>query len=223
MPTVFVFAGQKGGIGKTTLSVAVAAELTARGRKVLLVDADPQGSATAWGALAAEAKTPAPTVIAMGPTLHKPGQLDAVGQPFDVVVVDTPPRHNDIFRAALTVADTAVLPCGPSPLDAWALAASLEVVSQARGLRPALKVCALVNRRQARTAVGASAREVLSSAGLVVLGTEVHQRVAYVECMAAGLGAAQYAQGTATATEVQALVDELLRFNETGEVNPHAN
>ncbi len=216
---VYVFAGQKGGTGKTTLAVAMAAELVARGRKVLLVDADPQRSASTWAAVATEANNPTPTTIAMGPSMHRPGQLDEVAAPFDVVIVDTPPQHSDILRAALMVADLAVLPCGPSPLDAWALAETLELVGQARGLRPALKVCAVVNRMVARTAVAARTREVLADNGLAVLNTAVHSRVAYLEAMAAGLGVAQYAPDTPAAAEVVALVAELEDFNATGEVS----
>jgi len=215
---VYVFAGQKGGTGKTTLAVATAAELVARGSKVLLVDADPQGSATTWAAVATEAGNLAPATIAMGANMHRPGQLDEVAAPFDVVVIDTPPQHSDILRAALMVADVTVLPCGPSPLDAWALAGTLDLVGQARGLRPALKVCAVVNRVVARTAVAARTRDVLVENGLPVLNTVPHSRVAYLEAMAAGLGAAQYAPGTPAATEVRALVDELEHFNSTGEV-----
>jgi chromosome partitioning protein len=215
---VYVFAGQKGGTGKTTLAVATAAELVARSRKVLLVDADPQRSASTWAALATEAGNAAPATIAMGANMHRPGQLDEVAAPFEVVVIDTPPQHSDILRAALMVADTTVLPCGPSPLDAWALAETLELVGQARGLRPGLKVCAVVNRMVARTAVAARTRAVLVDNDLIVLGTALHSRVAYLEAMAAGLGAAQYAPDTPAAAEVRAFVDELEHFNSTGEV-----
>ncbi len=218
MPTVYVCAGQKGGTGKSTVAIAVAAELVARGRKVLVVDADPQGSARTWADVAAEAGHPSPAVVAMGANMHLPGQLDAVAEPFDVVIVDTPPRHGDIMRAALMVADLAVLPCGPSALDAWALAESLEVLEEARTLRPELKACVLLTRKVARTAIGASAREVLADSGLPVLATELHYRVAYQEAPAAGLGIVQYAPGTAAAGEVTALVDELEDFNATGEV-----
>ncbi len=76
--SVYVFASQKGGVGKSTLAVAFAAELNARGRKVLLVDADPQGSASSWAAVAAELGNETPTTIAMGAAMHQPGQLDRV-------------------------------------------------------------------------------------------------------------------------------------------------
>ena len=219
MAVAFSFVGQKGGTGKTTTAIAVASELVARGRKVLLVDADPQGSSSTWASVGAEAGQPIPTTIRMGEHMHRAGQLDALAKPYEFVVIDTPPRHGEAMRSALVVADVAVLPCGPSAVDAWALASSLEVLSQARMARPELKACVLVTRKVARTAIGESAREVLSSSGLPVLGTELGFRVAYQEGLAAGLGPAQYAPGSSAAAEVTVLVDELLRFHSTGKVS----
>jgi chromosome partitioning protein len=216
MPT-YVFAGQKGGSGKSTLAIATAAELVARGRKVLLVDSDPQGSARTWAAVANEAGHQAPTTVAMDSNMHLPGQLDAVAESFEVVVVDTPPRHGDTKRAARVVADVSVLPCGPSAMDAWALAESLELITQAKVLRPELKVCIALTRKVARTAIGKSARAVLAGCGVPMLEAETHYRVAYQEAPATGLGVAQYAPGTPAAVEVVALVDELEQFNSTGE------
>jgi len=151
--------------------------------------------------------------------MHRPGQLDAVAEGFDVVVVDTPPRHGDSMRAALMVADVAVLPSGPSAVDAWALAESVELVQSARMVRQDLKACVVVTRRVARTAIGNSARDVLAESGLSVLNTETHFRVAYQEAPAAGLGIAQYAPDTPAAHEVRALVNELEEFNRKGEVD----
>ena len=168
------------------------------GPRVLLVDDNAELAASVAIALSEEGVAAACATSAAG------AKEMFTSRKFDAVVIDTPPRHDDTLRAALMVADVALLPCGPSPLDAWALAASLELVGQAKGLRPGLKVAAVVNRKIARTAVGAHARGVLTDAGLVVLGTEVHQRVAYLECMAAGLGVAQYAPGTTAAAEVVA-------------------
>jgi chromosome partitioning protein len=216
--SVYVFAGQKGGTGKTTLAIATAAELAARGRKVLLVDADPQGTARTWADVASEAGHPTPTTVAMTANMHQAGQLDELAKGFDVVVVDTPPRHGDTMRSALMVADVAVLPCGPSGPDAWALASSLELVTQARTVRPALRACVTLTRKMARTAIGKNAREVLGGCGLPVLVTETHYRVAYQEAVTVGQGIGQYAPGTPAADEVRDLVDELEHFNATGEV-----
>ena len=208
---IVAMCGQKGGSGKTTAALAAASELLARGYRVLLVDADPQGSVRTWADVAAEAGHATPTVVAMGAQMHKPGQLDALVTSYDVTVIDCPPRHGEIQRAALMVADLAVLPCGPAAVDAWAMAESVELVQKAQELRPALRAVALITRRIHRTTIGASARKALRATGLPVMRTELYSRVAYQEAPAAGLGMAQYAPHDKAANEVKRFVTELLK------------
>lgn len=211
MGTTIAVTGQKGGSGKTTVAVCLAAELTARGRRVLLADCDPQGTARTWGAVAAEAGiTPTPTVVALGADLWRPHQLPTLRQSFDVVVLDCPPRHADVARGALRVADLVLLPCGPSAHDVWALSESVEAVEAAKQDRPELRAAVLLTRRVAGTTLAAGARDALSALGLPVLRAELGYRVAFQEAPAAGQGAAQYAPGSEAAAEVRALTDEVL-------------
>ena len=207
---IVALTGQKGGVGKSTLAICVAAELLGRRRKVLLVDADPQGTVRTWGEVAAEAGQPMPSIVSMGSTMHRPEQLPTVGHGYDDVVIDCPPRHGDIQRSALMVADMAILPCGPSSADAWALGASIDLVNEARALRPELEVRILITRKQGRTALGRSAREELEKSGIELLKTEVGYRVAFAEALGAGQGVTAYAPKDVAAAETRALVSELL-------------
>ena len=206
---IITFAGQKGGSGKTTCSIAVATEWYARGNRVLLVDADPQGSSRTWAEVAVEVGESVPTVIGMGASLHKPDQLPMLAKNYDVTVIDCPPRHGDIQRASLMVADVAVIPCGPSSLEAWALAETIELVSQARMIRPNLQTAILITRKISRTVIGNSARTVLVESGLPVLDTELGYRVSYQEALASGLGITQYEPRSTASSEIRSLVDEL--------------
>jgi chromosome partitioning protein len=142
--------------------------------------------------------------------MHKPDELPTIARDYHLVVVDLPPRHAEIQRSALLVADQAILPCGGSSSDAWALLASLRLVEEAQKLRPKLEASILLNRIRASTAIGRGARDVLSSTGWRVLDAELHDRIAYQEAIGEGLGPAQYQPKSDAAAEVRALVDELL-------------
>jgi chromosome partitioning protein len=211
--------GLKGGAGKTTLAINLAAELTLRGQKVLLVDGDPQLTAKTWADVALEAGRSVPTVVAMGSNLHHPGQLDRLGQNFDSIVIDCPPRLDLVQRAALMKADVALLPCSPSPADVWALGSSVQLVLEAQVVRPALKAFVVMNRTTSTRMARAIRSTIAAQAGLPMLESALTQRVAHTEAMAAGQGVTAYAPNDAAAEELRALLDEIINhLNEDGHV-----
>lgn len=205
MPTI-VCAAVKGGCGKSTLAVNLAAEYQRRKRRVLIVDADPQGTARVWSEVAAERQQPAPTVVAMGKDLHRPGQLDRVAAAFDNVIIDCPGRDGAVVRAALMVADLVLIPCGASPADAWALQQSLDLVDEARALRPELAARVVITRRRATT-LGKNARNDLVANGVPLLGAELAERVAYQLAMGEGRGVTNMAGQIEAVREIRQLTD----------------
>lgn len=207
---ILAIAGQKGGTGKSTVTVGLAGEMHARGLNVLLVDADPQGTARTWGDVAAEAGISAPTIVAMGSNMAEPGQLPKLAENYDITVVDCPGRDGRTQRAALLVADLAILPCGPSAPEAWALAGSVEVVQEAQMLNQTLQGFVCVNRNNPRTVIGQHARKSLKSLGLPLLKKQLSSRVSFEEFLASGLPLSKYAPGTAASKELKALTDEVL-------------
>jgi chromosome partitioning protein len=209
---IVTLVGQKGGIGKSTTAICLAMSALRRGSQVLLVDADPQGTIRTWNDVANETGVAVPTVIAMGATMHRPGQLDVISRRYDMTFIDCPPRHGDIQRSALMIADLALLPCGPSAADAWALTTSLEMVVEAQTMRSQLQAAIVITRKQGRTTLGKSARAVLEQSGVTVLGSELSYRISYQEALAAGSGVAQFCPSDRAAREVGALLGELERF-----------
>lgn len=207
---IIALMGQKGGVGKSTMAVCLAMAAFQRGARVLLVDADPQGTLKTWSEVAAENGHAAPTVVAMGASMHRPGQLDVVAKNYDWTFIDGPPRHGDVQRSALMISDLAILPCGPSASEVWALSSSLELVQSARVLRESLNACVVISRKQPRTSLGKDARSVLEQSGLTVLRSELSYRVAYQEALAAGTGVTHLGRRRdAAACEVQGLFEEV--------------
>ena len=140
--------------------------------------------------------------------MHRPGQLDVVAKNYDFTFIDCPPRHGDVQRSALMITDLAIVPCGPSASDVWALTSSLELIQAARSLRESLQACIAISRKQPRTSLGRDARAVLESSGLTVLSSELFYRVAYQEALAAGTGVTGRRRDAA-ALEVQRLFEEV--------------
>jgi chromosome partitioning protein len=210
---IVALVGQKGGSGKSTLAVCIAVELAERGHKVLLVDSDPQQTAVTWHDVAAEAKHHVPSVIAMTGSLHRENQLPSIAEGYTDVVIDTPPRLGEVQRSALMVADVALLPCGPSGPDAWALAESIRTVTEARDYRPDLQAAIVINKKRSQTSLSKGARQALSDTGLPVLTTEISFRQAFQDALTAGLGVTKYARRNPAADEIRALVGEVMKFS----------
>jgi chromosome partitioning protein len=130
-PMIIVVANSKGGVGKSTLAVHLAAWLHERGHSVTLADCDTQHSSSEW------AKEAIPDVKAV--RLADPDeildQLPALGQQTDYVVADGPGSNTETSRALLLRADLALVPCKASMLEVRALAQATNVLRQAQDIR----------------------------------------------------------------------------------------
>ncbi|MBZ0119384.1 MAG: AAA family ATPase [Sandaracinaceae bacterium] len=209
--------GQKGGAGKTTLAISLASEWHRRGHRTLLVDLDPQGTATTWGDIAVEAGLAGPTVVGMGDAVR--ARLPEVGAGYDMAVIDCPPRAGKRTVGALMVADLAILPCGASPADLWALSEALDIVGQAQELRPDLAVRLALNGVLSTSTLGGEIRDALADLAVHRMATIIHSRVAMARTLATGQGVTVSDPSSLAAAEVKRWVDEvedLLGITETG-------
>jgi chromosome partitioning protein len=172
---------QKGGVGKTTLAVNLAAALQRQGGRVLLIDADPQGSALDWAA----AREGPPLFAVVGlprATVHK--EIAVIGQGYDHIVIDGPPRVTDLARSAIMASDLVMIPVQPSPYDIWAANEVVKLIEEARVYKENLKSVFAVNRKIVNTAIGRDVGEALAAYQLPVLKAFVTQRVVFAEAVA---------------------------------------
>lgn len=197
---------QKGGVGKTTLSVNIAAALARTGKRVLLIDADPQGSALDWAA----AREGEPLFAVVGlpkPSIHK--EIALVGEGYDHIVIDGPPRVTDLARSAIMASDVVLIPVQPSPYDIWAADEVVQLVQEAAVFKEKLKSVFVINRKIANTAIGRDVREALEAYELPTLEASVVQRVAFAEAAAVGKAIYEQDRDGVASREIEAIVNEL--------------
>ncbi len=213
---IVVLANQKGGPGKTTLAMCVAGELARRGHRVLVADADPQGTATRWAASAPASKPfPARVVATSGAADRLRDELRSRLPDYDFIVVDCPPSaESPVSRSALLVADLAIVPVVPSPPDLWAGLAIRQVIAGVVQVRPGLKARIVVNQRKAGTRLALKTRELLPEYGIPVLNTQVGDREAFRHAAAGGLTVADVPRAQLAQAEVFGLTHEILNLLE---------
>ena len=198
---------QKGGVGKTTLAIHISHALALKGARVLLVDADPQGSARDWAA----ARTDKPPFSVIGldrPTLHR--DLPPLAKDYDHVVIDGPPRVSELARSAIIASDLVVVPIQPSPYDVWAANEVIKLIREASVFKETLKSVFVINRRIVNTAIGRDVGDALAEYLIPVLKTVVSQRVSFAESAAAGGTVLDTDPNGAAAKEILALTEEIL-------------
>lgn len=153
---------QKGGVGKTTVATHIAGELALRNQHVVLLDADPQGSALDWTQRRAQQGLPR-LFSAVGlarETLHQ--EAPELARRADHIVIDGPPRIAALVRSALLAADRVIIPVQPSPYDLWASDEMVALIREAQVFRPELAAAFVINRRISTTIIGREARQALA-------------------------------------------------------------
>lgn len=207
---IISFLNQKGGVGKTTLSVNVAACLARQGYRVLLIDADKQGSATTWASL----RQDAPFQVVSMARANMARDAIKLAADYTHAVIDGPPHAEEIARSCIVASDFVALPIEPSGLSTWASDLTVRQVIEAQEFKTTLKCGFVVSRKIGKTVIGRDIRDMAAAAQIPVLATEVEQRVAFAESMTMGQTIFEWAPTGTAAREIEKLTKEIERHVE---------
>lgn len=206
---VIAVINQKGGTGKTTLALNLAAGL-ARRATTAIADADPQCSISQWVAMGTN-EGALPQVTQIGDTAAT--AISHLKQSHRYVVVDCPPAvQGSIVKAIMDSADIVLIPVLPSPLDLWASVEMAALVSRAQQKNRALQAYLVLNQVETRNALSRVMQQAVAEFDVPLLQASIQRRAAYRS--AAVEGVSVYAlgnRGLQAVTDIEAIIEEVLR------------
>lgn len=185
---IILIANQKGGAGKTTVSMQLGGFLANSGYKTIIIDGDPQETAIRWANSAPDEYLFPATVVSLsaaGEKIHR--EIKNFVDDFQYIVIDSPPAaESNIAQSALLVADLCIIPVLPSPPDIWATVAIKEAIDRALVINETLKSRILVNQLQSNSVLGNEIIKLLSTFDIPILESSLGSRSAYKESAAYG-------------------------------------
>jgi chromosome partitioning protein len=206
---------QKGGAGKTNIAVHSAGTARRRGYKVLVIDADPQGTATRWIANADENVKFKFNVAGLAHAKDKIAQLvKPYVEEYDLIFVDCPPAvDSPIPKVMLMISDLALVPIIPNPGDVWASSDLLELAAMTQQIHnPELQIRIVPSVVRANTAMTKNSLTIMASMNEAapMTKTMIKQRTSYVEAMLAGDSAHCFGSSAKEAVkELESLFNEV--------------
>jgi chromosome partitioning protein len=202
---IITVAQQKGGAGKTTLAAHLAVAWAKEGRRVAVVDIDPQASLSAWAELREKAHGKNGIDFAQVTGWRTTGEVERRARDSDIVLVDSPPHAETEARIAVRAARLVVVPVQPSPMDVWATKPTLDLARAEKV--PAILV---LNRVPPRAKLTGAMLEKVQELGAELAATRIGNRVALSSSLFEGRGITEAAPSSAAGEEIQALADEIL-------------
>ena len=208
--TVF---NQKGGCGKTTIAMSLAGAIGLRGYSALVVDMDPQGTASRWASAAPEELPFPASVMSLAPMegkMHR--ELRNHVDKYDVIFIDCPPAMSSAApTSAMLVSDLTLIPVVPSPADIWAAESAKKLADAAKANNDTLVARVVANMVQRSTSIAKELMELLAEdQEFPLLKASLGSRAAFREAQILGSTVHRVPRATAAIEEVEAMVDEVL-------------
>ena len=213
MPIITV-ANSKGGVGKSTVSVHLAAWLHEQGHSVILADCDTQQSSSEW----IKEACPGVRTVRLDNPDHILNELPNLAQEADYVIADGPGSQTETSRALLLRADFAIVPCKASMLEVRALAKATDVLRQAQDIRKGVpKAIIILSMVGIKYRLTQDMREAAAALNLPLARTHMALRQIYAD--APGQGAVVWNMGARAreaSDEVKRLFSEILPDAKSG-------
>lgn len=205
--SVIAIVGNKGGVGKTTLSVNIASGLKNR-RSTAVIDADPQLSSIQWRAFSADN---AVSVYEAEENLAE--QARELKQDYDQIVIDCPPSvYAPQTNKALVICDRAVIPVQPSPMDLWATVHIIEAVEKAKESNPGLRPLLVINQLEPKTMLSKLVRDAVQEIGIPVADVMIRRRAIFRSSALDGKSVYEAGgHGAAAVEEIEQLIQEIMQ------------
>ncbi|MBK5968679.1 MULTISPECIES: ParA family partition ATPase [Thiorhodovibrio] len=206
---IIAVVSNKGGTGKTTLAMSLAAGLL-RDESVMLIDADPQQSAYQWR-LVGEDRPGLPPVVAVAHGFES--TVKALSESHQHLVIDCPPSiKSEQSGRVLRLADIALVPVQPSPMDLWATAPIARVIAELRAENPRLRGFIVMSQIEPRTTLSRLMPEAVAELDLPVAQAMLRRRSIHRHCALEGRTIFQSGRrGAEAVAEIDQLIEEIFR------------
>lgn len=188
--SIILIGGEKGGTGKTTLAVNLAALRALQGRDVLLVDTDVQASASYWAQSRDEAQTQPRVACIQKFGKGLPTEVRDLARRYQDLIIDAGGRDSAELRSALVVAERVFIPIQPSQFDIWTLGRMDDLVKTAQDFNADLRASVVISRASTNPSVNeaAEARTLLADfEHLRLADAVIRDRIAYRKAARDGL------------------------------------
>ena len=211
---ILLIGGEKGGTGKTTLAVNLASGFRLRNRDVLLVDTDPQGSASGWSTMREERTdlTRIPCMQKFGKSLQN--EIKDLSARYQDIIVDAGGRDSVELRAALVAVEHVIIPVQASQFDLWTIEQMSELVNTATAFNTHLCATLVLSRAPTNLQVHdthAAQHMLQEFKNLRLSNVIVRDRIVYRRSVAQGCGVLEYQPADKKAqAEIINLIEEIM-------------